>query len=277
MIDEKQLLITAQKYAFVLSIKANKDNKGHVYQHVLRMGGKVVPECVTIIVNAPTEDERMRMMLDPEVAVLDSVKTNPKCSYAAALEPVHGTHVMLTLALMIVKRNFRHVKYVALDDASYFECASGTHMSMAHYQLAMYGKTWYERRFGARLNRHHELYRITADQMTQQGKPGGDELFDRYISGNEDYTKVYQASSTFCEFFNGLKRQLGKDFCDATIGWLPDFVNAIVKTRIHTKWVIEVGANHDATFSIKYNILKDPQNVFPSGQGGGSMLFHEDD
>lgn len=242
MDNEISFEIDVGKSTFFYTIKNFRDFKNEPYQYSLYLCGKDLQTCVSINIDKQS----------PEVANIDSIRYNSGCSFNEELYPSEETRFMVNIALFLVRKHFTYVEHFKLDDASSFDCENGMSMSMAHYQLAIYGETWYERHFFAKLQKGYDVYRTNADKLQEYGKPNHDVMFERFIKSKDiDCQSLFLTSSSYNEFFKTLRKVYDKDFCQNTRDWLPDFINAIIQVRVNTTWIISE-TFHDSLYVISY-------------------------
>jgi hypothetical protein len=140
------------------------------------------------------------------------------------------------------------VNKVEFDDASKFTCADGIQMSLCHYSVALYGQTWYEKNFNARLKdvSKHESYSKAIKNFTDPAKK------PLFIVAFKDFYAVHKQSldalkdqfdraKTYQEFFQELKKKYKSQFCDVTKHWLTEFVNNVLGANyLNDRWEIDM-------------------------------------
>lgn len=272
MNDDIHLEIKVGKYTFLFSIKVINDFKNEPYQYRILVGDKHLQKCVSINV-----DERLRLFLSPEIAHIDSIRYNSGCSFDEKLDSGEDTRFMVNLALVLGKKHFTYVEHFKLKDDCIFDNGNGMPMSMAHYQLAMYGETWYERHFFAKLQNGHDIYRVNADKLKENGKPNHDVMFERFIKNKDnDCQSLFTTSSTYNDFFQRLRKLYGNEFCNNTRDWLPDFVNAVIQVRVNTTWIIS-GRFQDNLNMISYVRRLNKMPDYPPLQMKGGFSIGDAD
>lgn len=277
MNDDINLEFIAGKYTFLFSIKVLNDFKNEPYQYSIFISDKHLHKCVNINVDKPSDDERLRSFLSPEVANIDSIRYNSGCSFNDELDSWEDTRFMVNLALVLVKKYFTYVEHFKLDDACIFDNGNGMYMSMAHYQLALYGETWYERHFSAKLLNGHDIYRVNADILKENGKPNHNVMFERFIKNKDnDCQSLFMTSLTYNDFFQRLRKLYGNEFCSNTRDWLPDFVNAVIQVRVNTTWIIS-GTFQDNLNMISYVRRLNKMPDYPPKQMKGGFSIGDAD
>jgi hypothetical protein len=128
------------------------------------------------------------------------------------------------------------------------------------YSLALYGKTWYEKTFGAVQIPANERYdAAVASYMTERIKdtfPSFEHL--RYYIGtydnsfadnwiadhNDEITALFENAETFPEFFQALSKRIPKsDKCKFFKTWLEFFVYERIDS-LRTRFILLRGRRH---------------------------------
>jgi len=127
---ERHFRIGGQFYA---SVRERGSNSRQV------LVGGVKRGCVTVDVNLARQ---------PPEGVLN-VSYDQRCNATGTLPRGVGTIAMLRAALAFTFRQFPELAAVYFKDQSYVVCTPGRRYAIAPQNLALYGKTWYERVIGA--------------------------------------------------------------------------------------------------------------------------------
>ena len=243
--SEEHFGIKTPRYTFHSTLKTLKYN-GNPFQYTILFGG-VKEECVTINVDAQVNDDRFVAVMKPNVAKIPLISYDPRCSLDVQLDKGEGTRYMIKTAINFVKHKFPYVDTFELDDKSYFECADGMQVSLPHYSVAVYDKTWYERNFGAKLQDEYlcERYNDAKKMFSDESKKLPFQAIQtRYFPTNNNFQKllenVYEKSDTYNDFFMKLKNEHTDKFCDMTKEWLEVFVNDILgQNYLNNRWIIQ--------------------------------------
>lgn len=141
---------------------------------------------------------------DNDYIKIDNLMYNPNCSEDRTLEKGTGTHEMLKSATKLIMQLFPNIKRFILNDVSAINC-NNKNMFLAHYNLAKYGQTWYEKHFGAK-----PLLRKINERL---------EAFKRKLNSKEDIFPFSIGSHTSwhdyfvnknCQFFVDHKADIEK-------------------------------------------------------------------
>jgi hypothetical protein len=159
-------------------------------------------------------------------AYMSWLEYNESC-YIVSYEPNKSlAQHMVHLACTIIKEESPHIKYITLKDMSKIKCdlpspQKQVTVPLMHFYVAFHGKTWYEDKFGAAIDSdvirdlYHTLLRNFDDPAH---KP------DLFRFENEDLAAIlqpiYDASSTWREFFSAIAAAYGSDKCAMVYPWL---------------------------------------------------------
>lgn len=172
-------------------------------------------------------------MRNPKDAYIRSIVYHENCNKSGTLESGDGTRQMIGFSLSIVKQFCPWVERFLFRDASSKTCNTGTEIRLAYMYIALYGKTWYERHFGAKLLDREDTYihllkKLKSKRFKSASKY---EIFSRAfgIKFDPDVKKMFEDSGTFREFFISLSTQFSKEkTCNLLIGWIERFIDDIV-------------------------------------------------
>jgi len=235
--SEKHYHVKVGNYKFNISVYV-KDQRGIYQQYTVYVGG-TKKGCVEITGSTEPIDEMYKRIIDHTKAYISHVTYAKTCSLEKELEKGLGTRIMLKLALSFVKKHFNVAEF-CLQDASNFAC-NNRWISLAHYSIALYGKTWYERYFNARLpqDKIYKKYRQDISYFSSPDKKTSIEAFIQVYAKDQEndqlFIKLFNESKTYNEFFQSLHKQ-HVNFCEVTYKWLSDFVKHQVNVPDH--WVI---------------------------------------
>lgn len=187
--------------------------------------GGVKKGCVTIDVNLARQ---------PPEGVLN-VSYDQRCNATATLPRGVGTIAMLRAAIAFAFREFPQMRAVYLKDQSYVVCTFARRYYIAAQNLAIYGKTWYERAIGAvpDSERHGAALRAFADHCKATPAPDWQTLQPflaaRRGGDGEDGAPSEAAlrarlsdAASLRAFVAALRRDFG---CRALEHWLPAYFN----------------------------------------------------
>jgi hypothetical protein len=188
------------------------------------------------------KDDRFKD-IDTSIATIDRIEFSKKCN---------KNHIIRT-AIIIVSRLFSkdinltkqpQIKLFSLSDASARKCIdNGSSISLSCLSIALYGKTWYEKHFSAKIYNDYERDRYSNDL---QKLVSNDKLDWIYISRrfqiSDECRKIYEDSQTYREFFIELKKTMDKiKYCEFLASWLESFINEIIFCNTNyfsMQWII---------------------------------------
>lgn len=145
-------------------------------------------------------------------------------------------------------------------------------------QLALYGKTWYEKHFKARIKDEDIRRKYNADiAKLNSTKALAYEDFDfLYQLNDERARKAYDNSRTYTEFFANLSNLMEKqEFCMFLSPWLEDFIRKHVFSMdyLAQTWVISVDEIHPVKLADgKYIQILEKEPNYDVMIGGTAFL-----
>jgi hypothetical protein len=224
MNEELHYKIKASKYIFYLTIRISKIINN--FNYTMFVGSKDLQKCVVINITEINDDERYNEVFKPNIANIDFLNES--------LDRNRKTQLMLQLSMYFTKHSFRHINTFRLNET--------TTLNLTHYELALYGKSWYESCFSAKKENplEHTIYREIVDKFSETGKPDKDFIFKYFIKNkDENCIRIFEKSKTYNEFFRKLKKFYGKDFYQKVDDWLYPMVTFIMKDiRFDKYWII---------------------------------------
>jgi hypothetical protein len=174
--------------------------------------------------------------------------------------PSFGVELLYSFINML-KANHPYVKTLTLQDYSYIPCnrEDGNTLDLLTYNIALYGKTWYELKAGATLESQiHQAQYEDEIKKYQRLTPHTDMPFDTFIvniTRKNDYaiSKLYPAltslkekyndSKSYPDFFKYLNETYvtKQDTCKFYKDWLEEFIDS--KVVVRRSWKINIETN----------------------------------
>lgn len=210
----------------------------------VKIGGKTYSDCVTISYK----------FIDgkPSSASIPWFSSEPECSIHYLLEKgiTHNTVKMIKASLQYVYLLMPEIHIFKFDDMSNIDCDSlftkkiTTHIpfSLSHLSIALYGQTWYEKYFNAKMvdEVQYAKYRNAVKILEGPKMP-----YKKFIDMNDITEKqdeilnlYYESTYSWDDFFNAIPK---KDRCFAFFNWLFKFIDTILNdTFISKNWIIDV-------------------------------------
>lgn len=114
--------------------------------------------------------------------------------------------------------------------------------SLSHYSIALYGQTWYERQFNAKMidSTQYIKYKESLKILYKTKIPFNEFIIMNQITDN-DYTilkPIYDSTDSWITFFNAIPK---KDRCILLHSWLYSFINKLIgNTFIPSGWYIDI-------------------------------------
>lgn len=218
------------------------------YGFFITIGGKAFTKCMELSVSVSSSNSS----LTPPIGILMQVKSEPECGYDSFLENGE-TPDMIKAGLQLCASIVPGLKLFRLNDDSNIECgksrssspprALGKPFALPQLSIAIYGKTWYERHFGAVLEneRKYSAYRNAVEVLsTPIGIPFEQFAMQNVLTDEQaDILKEpFNTATTWHDFFKAVPRNM---FCNAFYNWLPFFINRILDDEFNNNgWVINI-------------------------------------
>lgn len=197
----------------------------------IQVGGSKM--CVTIAIS-PTKTELSWLGIE-----------NGGCALDYKIIQGSDTIRMVDLAFSLLRKYFPTRTVVTLLDDSgvYITDKSGKRIKV-HFLSAyvlLYGKTWYEDKFGATMDNSdaYILYRQYIDTNFDNPLKKSDSF--NFGSVNEELQPLYQSSTTWREFMNKIKENYpGKMKYKIISEWYRSAIKAILNIGIIPDWQIDI-------------------------------------
>lgn len=243
--------------------KINPDQYGGFF---VKIGGKEYGDCINIDISKG--DKHF-------IGKITHIQSERECTYDSILED-GDTVPFVKASLQFCCELFKNLNYFEFDDMSNIECGitkSGIpprklakSLSLSYFSIALYGKTLYERQFGAKMentinynnyrNEVENLYKpidLPYDSFKQQNKLSTehDIILSKY------YNYSIEKSDTWIEFFNKIPKE---ERCAGFFNWLPFFIEKKIKKTFNPfGWYIDMNTMPNKTKLKIINIKKGGQ------------------
>jgi hypothetical protein len=244
--------IQTPHYSFILRVEEYDDS---IPKHKLFVGDEKGPclEATVFMASA--------VLFEPHICILHQIDALEECAQQDVEDDSASLGLELFYAFIsIITTNYSHITHISLRDASYIPCNRRLNdtLDLLSYDIALYGKTWYEMHAGAHLpsiskqeRYEKEIYTFmnpesktdtTFSNLLKYIIKHNDYAF-RIIQPNiESYERIYNDSKTFSDFFRILKKDVNRhNVCRFFKGWLELFVQDWV--RIERDWLIPIHTN----------------------------------
>lgn len=160
----------------------------------------------------------------------------------------------------ILKANYNHITHITLRDSSYIPCNrfAGDTLDLLSYNIAIYGKTWYEMILGAYIKDSREYARYKegiaayTSILAKQSKSWESFYADivktniyacEKISMNESlFKRIFEESRTWPECIEAMKNHVSKEEkCKFFKSWLERLIYLYVPEK--RDWMIDITIN----------------------------------
>lgn len=194
-----------------------------------------------------------------QIAAIRYVHYDPLCSANTDRDLMmgFGTKHMLKTVLAIVKNICpdSEIRFFRFRDASRKKCTDGSIVSLPHFMIALYGKTYYEKGFHAKIENELSWQQYQEAIQRRSLIPKEYMSFDKFVKDLNIPISIasliepsyYQATS-FIDFFEKLKNAYPDRLCNILQDWIEEFVVTILfqgRDLTDVDWVIPVEKVND--------------------------------
>lgn len=225
--------------------------------HSLIVGNKDEP-CLDALIYMPDVIEAF----NPHICILNRIDTHSYCVIKDNIDQKDSLGIELLYAFIsIIKANYPYVKAISLRDASNIPCdrQSNDTLDLLSYNIALYGKSWYEINAGAVLSNKRILDRYNKQIInymspsTKKNIPFSNIISIVRTSRNNyalnyinehfnTYKNMFDTSESFPEFFNKMKTTIeARNKCKFFKDWLEIFVKEYI--TLERDWIIPIDSN----------------------------------
>lgn len=177
----------------------------------------------------------------PHILKLDHLNYYKRCSKDKDLLKGSGTQEMLQSILKICIDHFQDIKKVYFNDVSFFEC-NNKQILLSVYYLLLYGETWYESKFGAKIQDNKDNLKKFKKLLKEKPQKN---IFSFYDA--KEYTDWHEYFKTMnCETMMEHKREIDK----------------VAGIRfMYSSWYIKKSTIHEYDINIKLKKIKTGGNI----------------
>jgi len=204
------------------SVRPYKDDQDS-YQWRIELGGKR-KNCIALTYYTN----------EPASAHIEGLTYKANCNISSDLVRGAGTREMIAVALSFAKWRFETIETFTLKDMSSIACDDEA-LDLAALSLAVYGKTWYERHFHAKLDRDPFIRKIL-----KEAKMPFPNFEKQYLRGLDaamvaEIRSVYDQTTNYQEMFRALKHRA----CTHLIDWIVDAMSDLINYNPGLEWIID--------------------------------------
>lgn len=221
-----------------------------LYHTYIKVGGNLFADCVEISI--PKNGEFGKLL---------QVSSEPECGYPHFLG--RGESVPMISVALLTATNIYKTTHFRFDDMSQIECSDVIEttnlprkrkipLSLAHMSIAMYGKTWYERHFGATMENTsaYERYRTAVKNLEKPIDISFDIFISQYSIHEEQIEglrSLFEKADSWFDFFRSVPKTR---HCELLYNWLPSCIQTLLDdTYIPMRWVIDTTKLPDIKFT----------------------------
>lgn len=215
------------------------------YGYSIRFGGHY-DKCITISIT----------VVDgvPLYGTISHIQSEQECTLDTLLLHEESTN-FVKACLQLCSITFPGLTRFVFDDMSNIECNPSSEQnsrpprklkkpfSLAPLHIAVYGQTWYESKFGAKLE-NTELYTAYRKSVEILYKPKQMEYshfkqINKLTPGQEAILEpLYTSHESWNSFFKSIPRF---QRCDAMYNWLPTFITRSLNIKfVNSNWTIDI-------------------------------------
>jgi hypothetical protein len=227
----------------------------------------VKQHCMDLSIDGDPLDPRFSVFMEPNVAKFIKIRYDKDCNTDANLSRAEGTNMLLKTGLYLVKVFFPNVVKFRFEDYSARDCSqkSKYNVMSSKYYIALFGSTWYEGLYNAKLEDLKQRFQYTTylerlydtslksnisfDQLRALLKPNMNEI---ELNDFNKLEQLYNKTSNFYDFFQKIKVAFNynnknledrEKLCDLLEPWIHEFIDRIIFDNtniILSKWIIDI-------------------------------------
>jgi hypothetical protein len=232
------------------------------------------------------------------IADLVSIQSEESCNLSGNLQKGKGTLHMINTAFHVCMRMFPWITIFKFTDTSSKTCVSNkptTGVSLSAYSIALYGKTWYERSFGAEVmnlddRKKYKDY-IERLRLPKYKDMSWNVFYTNFIINygrnnpkdqiNLDIIKdAYLVSKTYREFFDLLQYKIKnkEELCLTLQLWVENVIkhifdfNLLLNSVLLKAWVINITNVKNIEFE-KYGLVTLEDIKYTGGNQSGYKIL----
>ncbi len=277
-----------------------------VYSYNLYFGGTKKKGCVEITIY-----NHNNQLNNPKYANIVNIHSEEGCNISSNLSKGikangvaedTGTLHMINTALNVCIKMFPWVMFFTFSDTSTKECITqkpSSSVSLSAFMIALYGKTWYEKNFKAKLLKQSEEieYRQKLEQFNDsvlKNKISWELFYNRFIINFGRNSKiinidiiynVYMNTKTFRDFFDKLQFEITdkQELCLTLQPWIESFVLfllgdgnldtiAALNVTLSKQWFIDISGISEIQFDKPGIVILDSIKYTGGNPSGYKIL-----
>jgi hypothetical protein len=266
------LQLTTEHYTFTAKRTIRADSNGTPILYYYEVGESTNP-CLSLFIYLQTYTS-INPYYDISTVKLGNIKALDSCNENEVSENTYIDHSfgteLLNEILKHIQTTYPYIRYISLNDTSYIPCNRklNDELDLLTYSIALYGKTWYERRFNAYLKNKNAQQRYV-DTIKNYSSPEFKQTFDfntflnTHLMNTSEYTyefvkknysmleDIFNSSNTFPDFFLGIQKYIPRDKkCVFYKFWLEEFITKYVKYEREWTFTLtpSVGGRRDTNY-----------------------------
>lgn len=178
---------------------------------------------------------------DHDVGHLDAVGHSPRCNMNGNLPRRDGTIDMVKSAILFMFKKFSTQESISLKDASNIICNNDKRVSLLHFYIAIYGKSWYQKyfEFKPEVLEHQEVLRRANRAMRRPIQESFDDFFQKNVEAAKlkrdikqtirevlepIHKEIVEQKGSYRDFFLAIK---DRHDCVVFYRWLRYYINSL--------------------------------------------------
>jgi hypothetical protein len=221
--------------------------------------------CLEASLLMPDVDERFAA--DIHICNIAQIHALGTCILEPAESDANIGQEILYAFINIINANYNHITHITLRDASYIPCnrTIGETLDLLSYNIAIYGKSWYEMKLGAYIDNQEEYVRykeglaqytsIDVKRAVQwesfYANIAKANIFAAKTIGNNInlFRNIFETAKTWPECIETMKKHISKENkCKFFKSWLEKFIYSYVPEK--RDWILSIEKN-----SVLKNVL----------------------
>ena len=184
-----------------------------------------------------------------------TIATMPELKYEGTYRRKIDTDYIFKLGISILQSISKWVKKLKFTDTSHRTCSNGTTVELPFMNYILYEKTWYERTFGAYLEKSDQvLFNDVAKKFQELKQTLSWEIVQAMLQTPESIVceketlylrDLYRTSKTWSEFFLPIYECMGRNtFCEFVSPFLHIFQTEYMKYSFSSSYYIDLEPPH---------------------------------
>lgn len=167
-------------------------------------------------------------------AYMSALGYNRRCNMQENLIRGDGTKHLMRISLAYVLQTQPTIEGITLRDDSKIVCVNGKSLKLYYFCIAVYGKTWYEKHFGAKLEdkKQRDAYRQMKAHLQNTQMLSIIKLYKligvaKPLSFEQEYVDAAKAKCSYAEFFKQLHAKYDDCSIFTEMDWFDRYMSSL--------------------------------------------------